>query len=191
MGISKVVLGDEVKLDLTSDSVIASVLLKGYTAHGKDGEPINGGCTFDVDSSGATAAAADILKGKTAGIGGKMTTGTMENRGAVAGQITTLNGKYTIAAGYHNGNGYAEIASSERALIIPDNIKAGVRILGVDGSYSGASVKVQAVKYVIPGFAAKVVTPDAGYDYLASVEVADIPYQEEENDAGGITLYIG
>ena len=39
---SKVVYGDTVLIDLTSDNVMASVLLKGYTAHGADGAPITG-----------------------------------------------------------------------------------------------------------------------------------------------------
>lgn len=42
MSFSKVVYGGRVLIDLTADSVIASALLKGYTAHGADGESIAG-----------------------------------------------------------------------------------------------------------------------------------------------------
>lgn len=42
MATSKVVLGGETLIDLTGDTVNPSVLLKGYTAHGKDGLPIEG-----------------------------------------------------------------------------------------------------------------------------------------------------
>lgn len=51
MGISKVVLGEEVKLDLTSDTVTAETLLEGYTAHGADGEAITG--TYKGGGGGA------------------------------------------------------------------------------------------------------------------------------------------
>ena len=77
MAINKVVYGDQVLIDLTGDTVTADKLLKGFTAHGKDGSPIEGACTFDVDSKDATAAVAEILAGKTAYARGAMLTGTM------------------------------------------------------------------------------------------------------------------
>lgn len=42
MGNSKIIYGDTVLMDLTSDTVTADKLLKGETAHGADGEPITG-----------------------------------------------------------------------------------------------------------------------------------------------------
>lgn len=42
MGVSKVELGDNTLVDLTEDTVSPEVLLKGYTAHNKAGEPIDG-----------------------------------------------------------------------------------------------------------------------------------------------------
>lgn len=42
MGVSKVEFGDETLIDLTDDTVNASALAKGYTAHGADGEPVTG-----------------------------------------------------------------------------------------------------------------------------------------------------
>ena len=42
MGVSKVVLGEETLVDLTSDSVSEENLLEGATAHGADGEPVKG-----------------------------------------------------------------------------------------------------------------------------------------------------
>ena len=54
---SKIVLASgEVLMDLTSDTVDAAHLLDGYTAHGKDGAPITGSCTYDSDTSDDTAA---------------------------------------------------------------------------------------------------------------------------------------
>ena len=39
---SKIVFGGEVLMDLTADTIKADKLLKGYTAHSADGEPITG-----------------------------------------------------------------------------------------------------------------------------------------------------
>lgn len=61
---SKIVLSSgEVLMDLTQDTVVADKLLKGFTAHGKDGAPITGSCEFDADTGDATAGAAEILTG--------------------------------------------------------------------------------------------------------------------------------
>ena len=52
---SKIVLASgEVLMDLTQDTVVADKLLKGFTAHGKDGAPITGSCEFDADTGDAT-----------------------------------------------------------------------------------------------------------------------------------------
>ena len=63
--VNKVIIGKEVKLDLTADSVTPDKLAKGITAHDKTGAPITGTSTKDVDSTDATAAVAEVLDGKT------------------------------------------------------------------------------------------------------------------------------
>lgn len=90
MAVNKVVYGGKTLIDLTGDTVTTDKLLKGITAHGKDGEVVTGACTFDVDSNDATAAVAEILKGKTAYARGAKLAGTMPNNGAVTGSIKTL-----------------------------------------------------------------------------------------------------
>lgn len=55
---SKVIFNGDVLMDLTGDTVTADKLLKGITAHGKDGAPITGTCDWDAATGDATAAAA-------------------------------------------------------------------------------------------------------------------------------------
>ena len=57
--VNKVIYGGRVLIDLTGDTVDPSKLLKGSKAHDKSGAQIEGACTFDVDSTDATAVAAD------------------------------------------------------------------------------------------------------------------------------------
>ena len=64
MTINKVIYGGRTLIDLTGDTVTADKILSGFTAHDKGGEPITGTCEYDVDSSDATAAVAEILQGK-------------------------------------------------------------------------------------------------------------------------------
>ena len=123
-------------------------------------------------------------------MGGAKITGTMANRGAVSGTISTKDGAYTIPQGYHNGSGLVSISPTEQAKIIAGNIKSGVQILGVTGSYGGEEIKAQE-KSVTPTTGQQTVTPDSGYDYLSAVVVAAIPYAESSNSAGGTTVTIG
>ena len=88
------------------------------------------------DTTGATAAAENILTGKTAFGASGSVTGTMANNGAVSGSISTAAGTYTAPAGYHSGKGTVSIASAEQAKLITGNIKAGVTVLGVSGKAS-------------------------------------------------------
>lgn len=192
MANSKIVLGNgEVLMDLTADTVKADKLLKGYTAHGADGEVMTGTCTFDADTQDANAADSEILAGKTAYVKGSKKTGAMKNNGAVDGKIITKAGKYTVPQGYHDGSGIVQIDSTEQAKLIPDNIRDGVTILGVEGTMSGSEgVKPQS-KTVTPSFEQKVILPDAGYTHLSQVTVAAIPVSITDNSAGGKTVTIG
>lgn len=192
MANSKIVLGNgEVLMDLTADTIKEDKLLKGYTAHGADGEPITGTCTFDADTQDANAADAEILAGKTAYIKGVKKTGTMKNNGAVAGTISTKNGQYTVPQGFHDGSGKVGIASTEQAKIVPENIREGVNILGVTGSMSSSEgVKPQS-KSVTPSFEEQVVLPSAGYTHLSQVTVGAISVAVTDNSAGGKTVTIG
>lgn len=190
MAISKVIYGGTTLIDLTSDTITADKLLTGVTAHGKDGEPITGSCTFDVNSQDATAQIAEILTGKTAYARGTKLTGTMPNNGGVTGTINTVAGEYTIAQGYHDGSGKVSIDPTEQAKIIAANIKQGVQILGVTGTLEPSSDVTVQSKTATPTTSEQTILPDPGYDYLSQVTIAAIPYSESPNSAGGITVTI-
>lgn len=191
MAISKVIYGGETLIDLTADTITADKLKKGYTAHGANGEVINGTCEHDANTQDATATDAEILAGKTAYVKGTKKTGKMANNGAVAGKISAKAEKYTVPQGYHDGSGTVQIDSTEQAKLIPENIRDGVTILGVEGNMSGSEdVKAQS-KSVTPKTTAQTVLPDTGYTHLTQVTVAAIPYVESDNSAGGKTVTIG
>lgn len=191
MAISKVVYGGNTLIDLTADTVTAAKILAGYTAHGADGEKINGECDYDANTQDANAADAEILSGKTAYVKGTKKTGTMKNNGAVSGVISTKDGEYTVPQGYHDGSGKVGLAETERAKLTPNNIRKGVTILGVEGAMSGTEGAKPQAKTVTPTASEQVVLPDTGYNYLSQVTVAAIPYTESDNSAGGTTVTIG
>lgn len=193
---SKIVYGNEVIIDLTNDTVRADKLLVGYSATGADGEHIDGACTFDANTSDATVVidsdngSSEILAGKTAYAKGKKITGTMPNRDGEGGTISDKSEQYTIRSGYHDGSGKVGIAETEKAKLIAGNIKSGVQILGVTGSYAGEGGTGQA-KTVTPTKDGFSVLPDTGFDYLTQVTVSAIPYVEIPNQSGGLTVEIG
>ena len=114
----------------------------------------------------ATAISSDILAPKTAWVNGAIITGNMVNRGAVTYGLP-INGAYTIPSGFHNGAGKVtqSIATQDGWTVTPrssnvlacdagryttgaiwvagdgnlvsGNIRKGVSIFGVGGSFEG------------------------------------------------------
>ena len=188
---NKVVLADgTVLIDLTADTVDAAHLLSGYTAHSASGAPITGSCDYDSNTTNDTLTVSEALIGKTFHARGTAYTGTMPNNGGVTGTITTKAGTYTVPQGYHDGSGTVGISSTEQAKIIAGNIKSGVQILGVTGTYSGEAITAQT-KSATPTFSSQTIQPDTGYDYLSAVTVAAISVVYADNSAGGKTVTIG
>ena len=191
MAINKVIYGGNVLIDLTADTITADKLAKGVTAHDKSGATITGTNTYDSDTQDATAAVAEILSGKTAYVRGAKLTGTMKNNGSVTGTINAKSEQYTVPQGYHDGSGKVSISSTEQAKLIPENIREGITVLGIEGTMSGTEDARTQAKNITPSTEEQTVLPDTGYNYLSQVTVAAIPYDETDNSAGGKTVTIG
>lgn len=193
MGVAKFIYGGETKFDLTSDTIQADKLLKGYTAHDANGDPVVGSCEFDANTQDGTITESDLLINTVGYSKGVRVVGTMPNNGSVAGVISNKDVPYTIPYGFHDGGGNVNIDATEKEKLVPTNIREGVTILGVEGSMTGQEdVKAQA-KTVTPTTAEQVVLPDTaeGYTHLSQVTVKAIPYVETVNASGGIVITIG
>jgi len=187
---NKIIYDGQTLIDLTADTITPADLAYGVTAHDASGAEITGSSTKDSDTSDATALASEVLDTKTFYARGSKITGTMANRGGVTGTISTVAQEYSIPVGYHDGSGRVKIDTTEQAKIIAGNIKSGVEILGVTGSYTGEAISAQA-KVATPSSSQQTILPDSGYDYLSQVTVNAIPYTESLNAAGGYTATIG
>ena len=190
---NKVVLGNgTVLIDISTDTIEKSDVINKKTFHDKAGAPQVGTCTYDMGTSDATALASEILASKTAGVNGKMVTGTMVNNGAQKSTITTKDQEVIIKNGFHDGSGKVSIATEEQAKIIGDNILEGVTILGVKGTRKPASgLKIETAKSVAPSFEAQTITPSVGFDAMAQVNVGAISVTKTLNSAGGYTVTVG
>lgn len=189
---NKIVLASgEVLIDLTGDTVDAAHVLDGFTFHDKSGAPVTGTCTYDSDTSDDTAAVGEILSGKTAHARGALLTGTMPNNGAQMGNISTKEQEVTIAQGYHDGSGKVSISADEQAKLVPNNIREGITILGVEGTMSGSESVVAQARTVTPKFTQQVISPEDGYTHLSQVTVQPITVSYSDNSAGGKTVTIG
>lgn len=92
-----------------------------------------------TDTSDATVNASDVLENKIAyGASGRIV-GSMKNNGSQTINVSSANTSYTISKGYHNGSGSVQISSAEVSKLVSSNIKRGITILGVTGSYQGST----------------------------------------------------
>lgn len=106
---------------------------------------INGTIISGVNAKEATATSADILQGKTAVVGKELITGTMkDNSGKLvtgtfdSGGANFIKGKIA-EGGYYDASSILQIPVSN---LVSGNIRNGVNIGGVVGSFSGNTVYV-------------------------------------------------
>lgn len=195
--VNKVVYGNETIIDLTDATIASSSdankILSGNTAYAADGSKVTGTCTYTVDASSATATASEVLNSKTFAKGNQIITGTMANVGRQTSTINTKAQNVTISQGYHDGSGSVSINSTEQAKIIAGNIKNGVTILGVEGSYTGSELIKATTLSATPYTTAQTILPSSkgDYDYFTQVDIAAISYTETDNASGGKTVTIG
>lgn len=188
---NKIIYGNDVLIDLTADDVLEEDVAKDKIFHDRTGAIKRGTSTKDADTSDADALASEILDTKIAYVKGERLEGTMPNRGAVEAKIVDIETPYIVPNGYHDGTGTVDIDDVEKAKIIGGNIKSGVTILGVEGTYEGEGGKGQTKEVESYTDSPNVVLPDEGFDYLTQVTVEKIFYEESDNSAGGTTVSIG
>lgn len=142
---NKIVFGGETLLDISTDTVTADKLMRGYTAHDKAGVAITGTYT-PLDTSDATAEASNIFVGKTAYVDGHKVTGTMADTEGWSCLVSTYDETDPtidyIPEGYHDGTGVVEWDTGAVAELLPENIKKDCYILGITGEYEGGGTDV-------------------------------------------------
>jgi hypothetical protein len=126
------------------------------------------------DTSDATADPASVKDGETFYADGEKKEGSMPVNGDVSGTISTKDGTVAIPAGHTTG-GTVGLSSTEKAKLIPGNIRQGVTVLGVTGAMSPSEGVNAQSKTVTPDKSQQVVQPDPGYTHLAQVIVGAIP----------------
>lgn len=179
----------EILIDLTQDDVKAEHVQNGIYFHDKTGARLQGTNTKTVDASNVTAEAAEVLEGRTFGKGAEVQTGTFpDNSGTNV--VVSSKGGALIPRGAFDGTSKAVLSDTALANLVPENIKEGVTILDVEGSFGADDISSQS-KEVTPSFAEQNILPDEGYTFLSSVKVNAISVTRTDNEAGGVTVTIG
>ena len=105
-----------------------------------------GGTAKFYDTSGASAAAGDILTGKTAFGASGSVSGSMANNGSTSGTIGSKSGTVTIPAGYTSGG---TVSLTNVSDCVAGNILSGKSILGVSGSLSMPTISQNSTTKIL------------------------------------------
>ena len=128
---------------------MASVIINGveYANCPEVDIPKSGGGTAKFyDTASASAAAGDILSGKTAFGSSGSVSGSMANNGSTSGTIGTKAGTVTIPAGYTSGG---TVSLTNVSDCVAGNILTGKSILGVSGSLSMPTISQDSVTKIL------------------------------------------
>lgn len=107
-----------------------------------------GGTARFFDTAGATAAAGDILTGKSAFGASGSVSGSMANNGSTSGTISTKSGTVTIPAGYTSG-GTVSILASAVSDLSASTLLTGKTVLGITGTLSMPSISQDSTTKVL------------------------------------------
>ena len=137
MAINEVYFGDTQLISLKNDTVAtANDIMAGKIGHLNNGNIVTGTATNDatitIENNNTSS---HLLSSETAYANGHKITGTMPNNGSMTAGLSTKTATKIIPAGYTSG-GTVSILTSEQNKIIADNIKNGVTILGVPGTFT-------------------------------------------------------
>jgi hypothetical protein len=128
-----------------------------------------------------TAVAGNVLSGKTfINSTGQTITGTMTNRGG-AQTVTPGTSNKTLYSGYYSGN----ITVSGDTDLTAANIKSGVNIFGVTGTYIGSSsvsfhTKTPAVNWDVDSSTTYTISANFGYKPSMIIVEGRVTYYDEE-----------
>ena len=176
---------------MANEYVSKVVLSNGTTLIDLTGAQITGSCTYDSDTTNDTAAVGEVLITKTFHARGTALTGTMTNNGAVSGTIASKSTPYVVPQGYHDGSGTVSLDSTSASLLVAENIRDGITILGVEGTMSGSEDMSAEAVSATPSWSSQTLTPSTGYNCISQVSIAAIPIAYSDNSAGGRTCTIG
>lgn len=107
-----------------------------------------GGTAKFYDTAGATAAAGDILTGKTAYGASGSVSGSMANNGSTSGSISTKSGTVNIPAGYTSG-GTVSIQASAVEDLTSATLLSGKTVLGVTGTLALPSISQDSTTKIL------------------------------------------